>query len=68
MARWDGEPSHFFGEHPRTIQRDTPFALFRQHWATLVAPLRALGVSVVNCSRRTALDCFPRQPLREALP
>lgn len=35
---------------------------------TLIAPLQAAGVSVINCSRDTALTCFPRQTLEEALP
>lgn len=34
---------------------------------TLLAPLAAAGVRVVNCSPDSALDCFERVPLREAL-
>lgn len=68
LAQWPGQPSHFFGQHPRDLQRDSPFASFREYFESLVDPLRALGVTVVNCSRRTALECFPVMPLREALP
>lgn len=36
-------------------------------YATLVDPLRRLNCSVINCSRETALTCFPRLSLDEAL-
>lgn len=68
VSRWPDQSSHFFGDHPRALQVDSPYESFRRHFATMVKPLQALGVSVVNCSRRTALTCFPCQPLREALP
>jgi hypothetical protein len=34
---------------------------------TLVDPLTAIGVSIVNCTRRTALQCFPCAALEDAL-
>lgn len=43
------------------------FETWRKRFVTIVAPLRAAGVEVVNASRRTALDCFPRVLLHEAL-
>lgn len=56
---------HFFGKHPR---KNTPaFNLMGLYFPSMVDPLRALGVSVVNCSRETALTTFPRQNLTEAL-
>jgi hypothetical protein len=67
MQRLPGQPSHFFGEHPRDLRRDSPYPRFAEVFLTLVEPLRALGVSVVNCSRETALTSFPRMPLSEAL-
>lgn len=67
MQRVDGRPSHFFGEHPRTLHRDSPFGLFLDHYPSIVEPVRALGVRIVNCSRETALTCFPRQPLEAVL-
>lgn len=44
------------------------YHLFRESFRTLVEPLKALGITVVNCSRRTALTAFPRAELRGALP
>jgi len=40
---------------------------FRTRFETIVAPLKTAGVEVVNCSRSTALRCFPQRPLEEAL-
>jgi hypothetical protein len=34
---------------------------------TLVKPLRELGIGIVNCSRETALTCFPRLTIDQAL-
>jgi hypothetical protein len=59
--------SHWFGAHPIGLRGGSPYPLFRQMFATMVAPLRALDVQVINCSRHTALTCFPRQPLHEGL-
>lgn len=43
------------------------FATWIGRFATLVRPLRALGIEVVNASRRTALTCFPCTSLADAL-
>lgn len=67
MEAKDENRSHWFGGHPLGLRGGSPYALFRQMCATMVAPLAALGVTVINCSRHTALTCFPRQPLREVL-
>lgn len=56
---------HFFGKHPRG---NTPcYHLMSLCFDTLIEPLRALGIQVLNCSRDTALSTFPRVPLTEAL-
>lgn len=64
----DGKRTHFFGAHPRGLRADSPYGSFIEKFAQMVEPLRALGVSVINCSRATRLTCFERMPLREALP
>ncbi len=56
---------HWHGDHRQAM--NVPLALFLPAFATLVQPLRELGVQVVNCSQRTALTVFPRMSLREAL-
>lgn len=67
MEAKDERRSHWFGAHPQGLRGGSPYALFRQMFGTMVGPLKQLGVEVINCSRETALTCFPRQPLREVL-
>lgn len=63
----DGRKQHFFGDHAWRRGVALPYASFLRAYDTLVQPLKALGVEVVNCSRRTALTCFPRAPLYKSL-
>jgi hypothetical protein len=60
--------SHFFGSHKFPLRDDSPFGLFRESFKYQVAPLQQLGIRIVNCSRRTALKCFPCRPLEQELP
>jgi len=62
-----GHPSsHFFGRHPDNS--GPPMLVCLERFATLLKPLKALGIEVLNCTRKTALECFPRVPLEQALP
>jgi hypothetical protein len=63
MKRGEGGKEHFFGHHP--LHTRSPYSEFRRRYETLVEPLKAIGVTVVNCTRDTALDMFPRQSLAE---
>lgn len=56
---------HFYDTHAQYIT--SPFYKFRKRFATIVEPLKEAGVSVINCSRRTALDAFPTAALRDVL-
>lgn len=58
---------YFFGDRPHPMQRPSPFDACLALFQTIVAPLAALGVTVINCSRQTALTCFPRMSLQAAL-
>jgi len=57
--------SHFFGSHPQGLRGNSPYPIFRQMIGTMVEPLQTLGVEVLNCSRHTALSCFPRVRLED---
>lgn len=57
--------SHWHGDHPNKGQ--PPYNACVAAFRTIAQPLAALGVAVVNCTRRTALDMFPKQPLQETL-
>lgn len=56
---------HYFGQHWHGSR--VPFGAFVDLFATLLEPLKALGIAVLNASRQTALTCFPRVSLAEAL-
>lgn len=64
MQRTNGK-SHWFGEHPNN--QPPQVGSFRQHFTALVPHLKPFNLTVINCSRETALTCFPRQPIEEAL-
>jgi hypothetical protein len=56
---------HWHGSHPDG--QIPPFAAMLATFPSLVAPLAALNIQVVNCSRRTALDVFPKARLEDEL-
>lgn len=60
-----GERNNFFegpDKGPASKYRD-----WLPHFSTLLEPLKALGVSVINCTPNSALECFPTMSLAEAL-
>lgn len=61
-----GDRDHWFGAHPQTTR--SPYIQFISCFNRLAPILQAHGITVVNCSPRTALTCFPRAALRDALP
>lgn len=65
MDATNRKPAHFFGDHPNPIR--SPYALFRQHFETLVQPLRTAGITVINATPGSALTCFPRLSLADGL-
>lgn len=55
---------HWFDDpRPRSM-----LTKFRLHFPTIAKPLKEVGVEVLNCSRRSALTCFPKVSLEHALP
>lgn len=61
-----GTQHHWFGHHPYSKQAP-PYALFLPMFATLIEPLRAIGVEVINATRSTVLEAFPKMTLAAAL-
>ncbi len=66
LLGYDMQGNHFFGSHPDNSRPQFVKAL--RAFQTLPEPLCQLGVTVLNCSRATALNAFPCVPLEEALP
>jgi hypothetical protein len=66
LLGYDMHGDHYFGRHPDGTK--PPFTRCLAAFATLVEPLRMLGVDVLNCSRQTALRAFPLPALEDVIP
>lgn len=64
-----GGLSHWHGDHGRGLNNPSEhnFARWRRQFEEAAPTLAAAGIEVVNCSRATALTCFPRMDLHAAL-
>lgn len=61
-----GGQDHWFGPHPyRTAP--IPYDKILDVFPQVVEPLKAAGVTVINCTKGSALRCFPYLPIEEAL-
>lgn len=58
---------HFFGAHKYPGAVQPRFRDFREMFLTIVDPLKAAGVEVVNATPGSALEAFPLVTLDEAL-
>jgi hypothetical protein len=56
---------HWFGKHKSGLNNASNYPMFARQYQYLVEPLKAHGVDVVNCSRRTALTWFKRASLED---
>jgi hypothetical protein len=57
--------AHHHGDHPRGMGNAGSLPKWPEQFERLSR--RLSGVEVINCSRRTALTCFPRADLEEVL-
>lgn len=53
--------THFFGKHPPKLDVSSPFKEFIKSFETITE------VEVINCSRQTSLNCFPKKRLKDVL-
>jgi hypothetical protein len=63
MQPGPGGEYYFGASHPD--RKRSPYKSFREKFPTIVKPLKDAGVEIVNCSRQTALTCFPRKALTD---
>ena len=64
----DGEPNHWHGDHaPPCVNSRVAYPGFIKAFTAAAPRFAEHGVTVVNASRRTALTCFPRMTIQEAL-
>lgn len=64
MGYTDPNHTHFFGNHPSGLQDYPDFSLWIKYFNE-AAPY--IPVPVINCTRRTALQCFETRSLELAL-
>lgn len=62
-----GGASHWHGDHVAPLAQLPSMSRWVDEMVLLGSDLRRAGVRVVNASRQTALKCFVRMPLEEAL-
>lgn len=63
-----GGRSHHHGDHPTGMRNCDTLPRWPAQFARLATFAAKRGVEVVNASRASALECFPRATLAEALP
>lgn len=66
MARTFGK-SHWHGDHPPGLGNAGPVDRWVGFMEELSKGLKERGVKVINCSRHTALTCFPRAKIKDVL-
>lgn len=60
-----GGRSHWHGDHPKGLGNAGSLPQWAAQFGSLARRLR--GIEVINCSRETALTCFPRAALEDVL-
>ena len=55
--------THYFGPHPSGLVNGSPFDAFIKCFETI----DRRQVEIINCSRRSALTCFPSVPIEYVL-
>lgn len=64
LLGYDMGGTHFFGKHPAHLNRGSDFSSWIKHMNEAAA---LIDIPVFNCTRNTALDCFPKVALRDVL-
>lgn len=62
-----GNRSHWHGDHPRGLGNGSTYPSWVNAMNALAIDLKAAKVEVINCSRQTAIHCFPRSTIQEVL-
>lgn len=63
----DHRRRHWFGNHSATLNTIGNFTAWIRNFTALAPVLERRGVEVINCTTDTALKCFSRRSLSEAL-
>lgn len=63
-----GGAKHFDGAHPKPLVQAMPFKEWIHRFALAAPDLKKHGCEVINCTRSTAITCFPKADLAATLP
>lgn len=63
----EGGKTHWHGSHPKPCGDAVSLPIWAPKFSELATWAQARGVPVLNASRETALDCFPRVSLEDIL-
>lgn len=56
---------HYFGKHPDNLNNASPYQSFINSFGTINP--KKHGIEIINCSRQTALEHFPRTTISALL-
>jgi hypothetical protein len=62
-----GGKTHWHGDHPKTLSNARSIGNWPQQFKNVARFASSKGVPIINCTPTTALTCFPRATLAEAL-
>lgn len=57
--------SHYFGKHPASLDVASPFKAFIHSFELI--DCKKHDIEIINCTRSTALNCFPKMKLESVL-
>ena len=63
MGFEQGTKKHYFGEHPRSIDRPSCYGDWIAHFRKAAPLMEENGLKITNMTRQTSLDCFERGTL-----
>lgn len=69
IVRDNGETTiktHWFGSHPAATDPGF-YPHVAPHFESMIPDLQAKGLEVINCTRDTAIHCFPKSTIQESL-
>jgi hypothetical protein len=66
-ADYDRDKTHWHGDHPRKLGNARSYKKWPEQMRKASEFTATMGAEVLNASRRTKLDCFPRVVLEDVL-
>lgn len=67
MKKGSNNERHWFGNHPQGLHKESPYWMWLQAFKVAAAQTTELGLTIINCSRDTAIKWIPRAKLQEIL-